>query len=100
SLARLVERAVDGGAAASAHALLEPEAPAEKGADHCCSILGDSMAVRVRYFTDPSCAWSWSTEPKLRRLMVEFGDSLSWTYVMGGLTRDFTNADDGGDASF
>jgi putative protein-disulfide isomerase len=58
------------------------------------------MAVRVKYFTDPSCAWSWSTEPKLRRLMVEFGDSLSWTYVMGGLTRDFTSDDDGGDAMF
>jgi putative protein-disulfide isomerase len=58
------------------------------------------MAVRVNYFTDPSCAWSWSTEPKLRRLMVEFGDSLSWSYVMGGLTRDFTSADDGGDAMF
>jgi predicted DsbA family dithiol-disulfide isomerase len=58
------------------------------------------MAVRVNYFTDPSCAWSWSTEPKLRHLMVEFGDSMSWSYVMGGLTRDFTSADDGGDAMF
>ena len=23
--------------------------------------------------------------------MVEFGDSLSWTYVMGGLARDYTD---------
>jgi predicted DsbA family dithiol-disulfide isomerase len=47
------------------------------------------MSVGVQYFTDPACSWSWSTEPKLRRLMVEFGDSLSWTYVMGGLARQY-----------
>jgi putative protein-disulfide isomerase len=52
--------------------------------------LGIAMAVRVQYFTDPACSWSWSTEPTVRRLMVEFGDSLSWTYVMGGLARDYT----------
>jgi hypothetical protein len=32
--------------------------------------------------------------------MVEFGDSLAWTYVMGGLTRDFTSHDDGGEKMF
>lgn len=26
--------------------------------------------------------------------MVEFGDNLSWTYVMGGLARDYTNTPD------
>ncbi|HEY2600129.1 MAG TPA: DsbA family protein [Thermoleophilaceae bacterium] len=58
------------------------------------------MAVRVQYFTDPSCAWSWSAEPTLRRLMVEFGNSLSWTYVMGGLARDFTASKDGGEKAY
>jgi predicted DsbA family dithiol-disulfide isomerase len=48
------------------------------------------MAASVRYYTDPACPWSWATEPAVRRLMVEFGDDLSWTYVMGGLARDFT----------
>ena len=48
------------------------------------------MAVQVRYFTDPACPWSWAIEPTVRRLMVEFGDSVSWTYVMGGFARDFT----------
>jgi putative protein-disulfide isomerase len=58
------------------------------------------MAVRISHFTDPSCAWSWNTEPKLRRLMVEFGDSLSWTYVMGGLSRDLTHTPDRGERIF
>jgi putative protein-disulfide isomerase len=47
------------------------------------------MAVRVQYFTDPACPWAWGMEPKVRRLIVEFGDTLSWTYVMGGLAREF-----------
>jgi putative protein-disulfide isomerase len=56
------------------------------------------MAVRVRYYTDPACPWSWSLEPVVRRLMVEFGDELSWTYVMGGLARDFSDSAGGGNA--
>ena len=43
----------------------------------------------MRYFTDPACTWSWAAEPTIRRLAVEFGGSLSWTFVMGGLARRF-----------
>lgn len=46
------------------------------------------MAVDVRYITDPGCIWSWSLEPVIRRLMQEFGETLSWTFVMGGLARE------------
>src|SRR4051812_50163591 len=49
------------------------------------------MTVEARYYTDPACPWSWNAEPAVRKLMVEFGDNLSWTYVMGGLARDYTN---------
>src|SRR4051795_1177881 len=49
------------------------------------------MTVRARYYTDPACPWSWSAEPAVRKLMVEFGDNVSWTYVMGGLARDYTH---------
>ncbi|HEV2724395.1 MAG TPA: DsbA family protein [Thermoleophilaceae bacterium] len=47
------------------------------------------MAVRVRCITDPACVWSWALEPAVRALMVEFGDELQWTFVMGGLAREF-----------
>lgn len=46
------------------------------------------VAVNVRYYTDPGCIWSWSAEPAVRRLMTEFGDGLSLTFVMGGLWRE------------
>jgi predicted DsbA family dithiol-disulfide isomerase len=47
------------------------------------------MPVVVRYYTDPACSASWGFEPRLRRLMVEFGAGLSITYVMGGLARQY-----------
>jgi putative protein-disulfide isomerase len=46
-------------------------------------------AVHVTYFTDPACPWSWAAEPALRRVLVEFGDDIAVTYVMGGLAREF-----------
>ena len=32
--------------------------------------------------------WSWAAEPGARALMVEFGEDLEWTFVMGGLARE------------
>jgi putative protein-disulfide isomerase len=55
-------------------------------------IVRGSMAVRVRCITDPACVWSWAVEPAVRALMVEFGANLEWTFVMGGLCRDFDAA--------
>jgi putative protein-disulfide isomerase len=46
-------------------------------------------AVHVTYFTDPACPWSWAAEPAVRRLLVEFGDDIAVTYVMGGMAREF-----------
>jgi thioredoxin family protein len=45
--------------------------------------------VPVHYFTDPGCPMSWGHEPTVRRLIVEFGESLDWRYVMAGLGRDY-----------
>jgi predicted DsbA family dithiol-disulfide isomerase len=41
--------------------------------------------VHTRYYTDPSCPWSWALEPSLRRLLTEFGPSLRIEYVMAGM---------------
>ena len=55
------------------------------------------MPVRARCYTDPACSASWAAEPKHRALLVEFGNDLAFTYVMGGLARDYE--DDHSDAS-
>jgi predicted DsbA family dithiol-disulfide isomerase len=54
--------------------------------------LDVDVMVSVRYYTDPVCPWSWGIEPSVRKLMVEFGDALGWTFVMGGLVRDLSRA--------
>ena len=51
------------------------------------------MPVEVRYYTDPACSWSWGSEPKVRRLMWEFGDGLEFIWVMGGLARSYGGDD-------
>ena len=41
--------------------------------------------VSVTYHTDPACPWSWALEPTVRKLVIDFGGGLDWTFVMGGL---------------
>jgi putative protein-disulfide isomerase len=50
-------------------------------------IVADVARVSATVFTDPYCPWSWAAEPKLRRLQVEFGDQLAYTFVIVGLRR-------------
>lgn len=45
--------------------------------------------VEVRYLTDPACSWSWGSEPKLRKLLWEYGDGLHFRWVMGGMARQY-----------
>lgn len=46
------------------------------------------MVVTVRYFSDPACPETWGYEPIRLRLAREYGDSLAWQHVMGGLARE------------
>jgi putative protein-disulfide isomerase len=51
--------------------------------------------VSATVLTDPYCAWSWAAEPQLRRLQVEFGDSVAFTFVIVGLHRRIEAPDAG-----
>jgi predicted DsbA family dithiol-disulfide isomerase len=39
--------------------------------------------IEVTEFTDPGCVWSWSSEPKLRRLRRHYGDRVAWRRAFG-----------------
>jgi putative protein-disulfide isomerase len=52
-------------------------------------------AVPATVLTDPYCPWSWAAEPQLRRLQVEFGDSVPITFVIVGLRRTIEPPDAG-----
>lgn len=56
------------------------------------------VPARVRFITDPGCPRSWGVEPVVRKLMVEFGGELEWTWVMGGLARDLAQGYEDPDA--
>jgi predicted DsbA family dithiol-disulfide isomerase len=55
--------------------------------------VADVPEVAVTVFTDPYCPWSWAAEPQLRRLQVEFGDRLAFTFVIVGLRRQIEARD-------
>ena len=55
------------------------------------SILREIAVVHTYYYTDPACPWSWALEPALRKLSHELSGSLSVTYVMCGMAREFGN---------
>lgn len=46
--------------------------------------------VKVIYFTDPICSSCWGIEPQLRKLKLEYGDSIEVEYCMGGLLPDWS----------
>jgi putative protein-disulfide isomerase len=52
--------------------------------------VAEVPAVEALVLTDPYCPWSWAAEPQLRRLQVEFGDSLTYTFVIVGLHRQIS----------
>ena len=47
------------------------------------------MPIKVRFYSDPACPWSWGAEPALRRLFWEFDQELDFVWVMGGLARRY-----------
>jgi predicted DsbA family dithiol-disulfide isomerase len=50
--------------------------------------------VKITYYTDPLCCWSWAFEPQWRRLCYEFGDCIAYEYRMGGLISNWNNYND------
>lgn len=46
--------------------------------------------IKVIYYTDPICSSCWGIEPQLRRLKLEYGNSIEIEYRMGGLLPDWS----------
>lgn len=46
--------------------------------------------VKIIYFTDPICSSCWGIEPQLRKLKLEYGNSIQIDYRMGGLLPDWS----------
>lgn len=59
------------------------------------STTSDTRPVRIVYFTDPICSSCWAIEPQLRKLKLEYGNTIEIDYRMGGLLPDW-NYNSGG----
>ncbi|MGE3508108.1 MAG: DsbA family protein, partial [Vicinamibacterales bacterium] len=51
----------------------------------------DPPALRIEYFTDPLCCWSWALEPVWRQIRERRGDRLRLTVVLGGMIESWTS---------
>ncbi|WP_115814649.1 ClpXP adapter SpxH family protein [Flavobacterium aquicola] len=58
-------------------------------------IKSDKKPVKIIYYTDPICSSCWGIEPQLRKLKLEYGNSIDIEYRMGGLLPDW-NYNSGG----
>lgn len=65
-----------------------PGSTATSGAANTVSAKGKPL--KLIYFTDPICSSCWGIEPQLRKLKLEYGDSIEIDYRMGGLLPDWS----------
>jgi predicted DsbA family dithiol-disulfide isomerase/membrane-bound inhibitor of C-type lysozyme len=50
----------------------------------------NKKSVKLIYYTDPICSSCWGIEPQLRKLKLEYGNSVEIEYRMGGLLPDWS----------
>lgn len=67
------------------------EMPIGKKKDSTTTIAqASNKSVKVIYYTDPICSSCWGIEPQLRKLKLEYGNSIEIEYRMGGLLPDWS----------
>jgi putative protein-disulfide isomerase len=52
------------------------------------------VLVRITYYTDPLCSWSWAFEAAWRRFRYETRGLVAWRYCMGGMIADWRTFSD------
>jgi len=50
--------------------------------------------IKITYYTDPLCCWSWALEPQWRKLLQAYEGQLEVSYKMGGLLKDWNSFQD------
>lgn len=54
------------------------------------STKANKKPIKIIYYTDPICSSCWGIEPQLRKLKLEYGNSIEIEYRMGGLLPDWS----------
>ncbi len=67
------------------------EIPTNKTSSTDSSLVkANTKSVKIIYYTDPICSSCWGIEPQLRKLKLEYGNSIEIEYRMGGLLPDWS----------
>ena len=45
--------------------------------------------VRIEFYTDPLCCWSWAFERSWQRLLLDYRECIEFEYVMCGMIEDW-----------
>ncbi|MCF2446681.1 DsbA family protein [Dyadobacter sp. CY345] len=58
--------------------------------------LSNNQADRVKivFYTDPLCCWSWALQPHWQRFLENYKDRITYSYCMGGMIPDWTKYND------
>lgn len=50
--------------------------------------------IKIEFYTDPLCCWSWAFEKQWQQFVAEFRDSITYEYIMGGMIPHWQNYND------
>ncbi len=50
--------------------------------------------IKVEFYTDPLCCWSWALERPWRQLLAKYGARVSYRYVMCGMIPNWNSYND------
>jgi putative protein-disulfide isomerase len=50
--------------------------------------------IKITFYTDPLCCWSWAFEPQWKKLLDNHGNEIQYEYVMGGLIPNWQTYND------
>ncbi|MCE6989735.1 DsbA family protein [Dyadobacter sp. CY323] len=50
--------------------------------------------VKIVFYTDPLCCWSWALLPHWQRFIEQYKDQITYSYCLGGMIPDWTKYND------
>jgi putative protein-disulfide isomerase len=50
--------------------------------------------IKISYYTDPLCCWSWAFDQHWRALLANYGANINQQYVMGGMIPSWADYND------
>jgi putative protein-disulfide isomerase len=74
------------------HPVQEPQRPKHQPKNQNNSI--NAGQVKIDFYTDPLCCWSWAFDQHWKKLLHEYGDVIEYRYIMCGMIQDWHTYND------